>query len=160
MKLGIEYRKHLSVKIRFFVYVFVIVFSPLIYLNAASAGERLAVSVPKANIRSGPGTNHEIIWQVYKYYPIEIIKKTVSWYLFVDFEGDRGWINKSLVRKIPTVITIKGICNVRSGPGTKYNIAFEVEKGVAFKVLKRKGGWIQVRHADGDKGWIYKSLVW
>lgn len=24
------------------------------------------VSVPKANIRSGPGTNHEIIWQVYK----------------------------------------------------------------------------------------------
>jgi len=27
-------------------------------------------------------------------------------------------------------------------------------------VLTRKGNWIQVRHADGDKGWIHKSLVW
>jgi len=35
-----------------------------------------------------------------------------------------------------------------------------VDSGVPFKVLTRKGNWIQVRHADGDKGWIHKSLVW
>ena len=148
-------------KYRFIVYISVIAFFSFINcLNAAYAGERLAVAVPKANIRSGPGTNHQVIWQVYKYYPIEIIKKTASWYWFVDFEGDRGWIHRPLVQKIPTVITIKGVCNIRSGPGTKYKIVFEAEKGVAFKVLKRKGSWIQVQHADGDKGWIYKSLVW
>jgi len=65
-------------------------------LNAAYAGEGLAVAVPYANIRSGSGTNHEAIWQEYKYYPIEIIKKTASWYWFVDFEGVRGWIHVQL----------------------------------------------------------------
>ena len=126
----------------------------------ASAGERLTVAVPTANIRSGPGTNYEIIWQVYKYYPLRVIKKTKQWYRFVDFEGDKGWIYKPLVRKIASVITIREKCNIRSGPGTKYGVVFTTEKGVAFKVIKRKDKWIHVRHADGDEGWIYKSLVW
>ena len=128
--------------------------------NLACAGERLTVSVPKANIRSGPGTKYDIIWQVYEYYPLRVIKKTGSWYRFFDFEGDKGWIYRSLVRKIPSVITIKEKCNIRSGPGTKYRVLFTTEKGVAFKVINRKGSWIHVRHSDGDKGWIYKSLVW
>jgi SH3-like domain-containing protein len=154
-------KRNLLRKFHFIFYVAAtILFLFINGLNAAYAGERLAVAVPKANIRSGPGTHHEIVWQVYKYYPVKTIKKSGSWYWFVDFEGDRGWIHESLVRRIPTVITIKGICNIRSGPGTKYKIVLEAEKGVSFKVLKRKGSWIRVQHADGDKGWIHKSLVW
>ncbi|MGD2151154.1 MAG: SH3 domain-containing protein [Desulfobacterales bacterium] len=130
------------------------------FAKIAHAGERLTVAVPKANIRSGPGTHYDIIWQVYKYYPLRVIKKTGSWYRFFDFEGDKGWIYRSLVRKIPSVITIQEKCNIRSGPGTKYSVLFTTEKGVAFKVINRKGSWIHVRHSDGDKGWIYKSLVW
>lgn len=128
--------------------------------NLACAGKRLTVAVPRANIRSGPGTNYDIIWKVIKYYPIITIKKAGSWYQFVDFEGDKGWIYRSLVRRIPSVITIKEKCNIRSGPGTKYRVVFTAEKGVAFKVINRKSSWIHVLHADGDKGWIYKSLVW
>jgi SH3-like domain-containing protein len=130
------------------------------YSDFAYAGERLAVSVSIANIRSGPGTNYDTLWQVNKYYPISVIKKVGSWLKFVDFEGDKGWIKNTLVRKIPTVITIKEDCNIRSGPGTKYQIVFKAERGVAFKVIKEEGRWIHVRHADGDKGWIYKPLVW
>ena len=130
------------------------------FAKIAHAGERLTVAVPKANIRSGPGTNYDVIWQVYQYYPLSVIEKTGQWYRFVDFEGDKGWIYRSLVRKIPSVITIQEKCNIRSGPGTKYSVLFTTEKGVAFKVINRKGSWIHVRHSDGDKGWIYKSLVW
>lgn len=128
--------------------------------NVAFASERLTVAVSDANIRSGPGSNYDIIWKVNKYYPIKVIKKVGSWIRFVDFEGDEGWIYSSLVRKIPAVITIKENSNIRSGPGTNYKVAFQAEKGVAFKILNRKGSWIHVQHADGDKGWIYKTLVW
>jgi SH3-like domain-containing protein len=31
---------------------------------------------------------------------------------------------------------------------------------VPFKVLDRKGEWLHVEHADGDRGWIHSSLVW
>jgi SH3-like domain-containing protein len=132
----------------------------LILFNSTAFAERLAVSSDTANIRSGPGTNHDILWKVEKYHPLFILKKTNAWYHFRDFEEDEGWIHESLVNKTPTVITNSEKCNVRSGPGTKNKILFAVDKGIPFKILKRKGKWIRIQHADGDKGWIHKTLVW
>jgi SH3-like domain-containing protein len=122
--------------------------------------ERLSVSSRIANIRSGPGTDHEILWKVESYYPIMVLKKSGSWINFRDFEGDEGWIHTSLVRKKPTVITIKNKCNVRTGPGTNHKVIFTVEKGIPFLIIGRQKSWIQIKHADGDRGWIHKSLVW
>ncbi len=132
----------------------------LIIFSSAALAERLSVASSIANIRSGPGTKYDVLWQVAKYHPVLVLKKSGKWYHFRDFEGDKGWIHKSLVHKIPSVITNKENCNVRSGPGTKYKILFATEKGIPFKILKRKGNWIHVQHADEDKGWIHKSLIW
>ena len=141
-------------------YSFILIaFFSLVGATAAWA-ERLAVAVPIANIRSGPGAKYDLLWKVEKYHPLNIIKKNGQWYLFQDFEDDKGWIHSSLVKKIPAVISKKDNCNVRSGPGTGFDIVFTVEKGIPFKVLKRKGAWIHIQHSDGDKGWIHKQLVW
>ena len=124
------------------------------------AQERLAVISKIANVRSGPGTSYDILWQVEKYYPLIVFTKKEGWYHFKDFEGDEAWIHNSLVKKINSVISLKDNCNVRSGPGTDANIAFTVEKGVPFKVLETRSEWLNVEHADGDCGWIFKSLLW
>ena len=125
-----------------------------------AAAERLSVSAQIANIRSGPATTFDILWQVQKHYPILVIKKSGPWVNFKDFEGDKGWIHKSLLKKTPTIITIKEKCNVRSGPGTKNGVLFTVEKGIPFRRIKNEGNWIHIEHADGDRGWIYNTLVW
>jgi SH3-like domain-containing protein len=133
----------------------------LIVIMAGTAmAERLTIVAPVANIRSGPATNSDILWKVEKYYPIFVIKKSGSWYQFRDFEKDTGWVHKSLVGKLKAVITKKDLCNVRSKPSTKEKILFTVEKGIPFKVLKSKGHWLNIEHADGDRGWIHDSLVW
>ena len=132
----------------------------LIICSSIALAERLTVTSKVANIRSGPGTGYEILWKVEKYHPFFVLKKSGRWYYFRDFEGDRGWIHKSLVRKVRSVITNKAKCNIRSGPGTGFEILFTAEKGIPFKVIRRKGNWIHIQHADGDKGWIHKSLVW
>ena len=136
------------------IFLIVIVFATL--ANA----ERLAISATEANIRSGPGVDHEVLWKVEKYFPILVIEKSGQWFYFQDFEGDKGWVHQSLVGNIPAVVTDSEACNIRSGPGTNFQILFTVEKGVPFKVLERKDAWIHIEHADGDKGWIHKSLVW
>ena len=141
------------------VYSIILVFLVLICTTLAHA-ERLAISATVANVRSGPGTTYDIIWKVEKYHPLFIIKKANEWYRFEDFEGDKGWVHKSLVGKIKTIITKSDISNIRSGPGTKFKVLFKVEKGIPFKVLKRQGQWINIQHADGDQGWIHASLVW
>ena len=138
----------------------IIIFLLILLLAGTASAERLAVSAPVANIRSGPGTRHNVLWKVEKFFPVRIIEKSGEWYHFEDFEGDKGWVHQSLVRKIPTVVTKNDACNIRSGPGTNHKIIFTVEKGIPFKVLERKGSWIHIEHADGDKGWIHKSLIW
>ena len=128
--------------------------------TAAAAEQRLAVTSPTANIRSGPGTQYDVLWQVERYYPILVIDKSDVWYQFKDFENDTGWVHKSLVGDVEAVITRKDLCNIRSGPGTGEKILFTVNRGVPFKVLEHKGHWLHIEHTDGDQGWIYDSLVW
>jgi len=126
----------------------------------AVSAERLSVSAPLANIRSGPGSDYDILWKIEKFHPLQILKTSGKWYYFRDFEGDEGWIHSSLVQKIPSLITTQDECNIRSGPGTSFPVLFTVGKGIPFKILERKGNWFNIQHADGDKGWIHKSLVW
>jgi SH3-like domain-containing protein len=128
--------------------------------GVASAAERYAVSGSMANIRSGPGTNYEILYEAEKYYPVVILQRRGNWYQIEDYEGDMGWIYKTLVTKMYTVITTKSKCNIRSGPTIKDQILFISEKGVPFKVIKREGRWIHIQHSEGHKGWIHISLVW
>ena len=132
----------------------------LAFFGGTALAERLSVAAGIANIRSGPGGKYEILWKVEKYYPLLVIKKEKNWFQFRDFEGDEGWIHASLLAKIPSVITKSDKCNIRSGPGTKHKIVLTVESGIPFKVLKRERKWIQIQHADGDRGWIHQSLVW
>ena len=105
----------------------------------AAAAERLAIKAGIANIRSGPGTQHDKVWQAEKYYPIAVQKRKGDWILFKDFEGDLGWVHKSLVGKIDTVITVKDNCNIRSGPGTTEDKLGTLDKGIPLKVVERKG---------------------
>lgn len=143
------------------VFVF---FCVLCVFGDAAAARRMAVDVEVANVRSGPGPEYEILWQVEKYTPLAVLDtdKTGTWYYIKDYEGSIGWISKGLLAEIDTVITKprEERVNIRSGPGTDHDVIFKAIKGVPFKVLERKGNWIHLKHADGDEGWIHKILVW
>ncbi|HKJ98275.1 MAG TPA: SH3 domain-containing protein [Desulfotignum sp.] len=142
--------------------IITIVFLAVCYMVAGGAGaaERVVVKSSIANMRSGPGTNYEVLWQVEKYHPFLVKEKKGKWVKIQDFEDDMAWIHSSLLTGMEAVITIKSKCNVRSRPTTDSKVLFTVERGVPFKVIKREGNWIRIAHADGEKGWIYKTLVW
>ncbi len=140
--------------------ILVLTIMALVLLVGTAIAKRLAVSVDKANVRSGPGTKHEVLWSVGKYYPVDTLKKSGNWYKIRDFENDEGWIFHSLIGKIPSVIVKAPLVNVRQGPGTGARVIFQAEKGVSFKRIGKKGSWFKVQHSDGEVGWIHKSLVW
>lgn len=151
--------KHLNIEIAI---KFIIVSITVLFILPCLvfAGERLSITSGIANLRSGPGTNYEVLWQVEQYHPFIIVEKKGNWYKIKDFENDVAWLHNSLLGNIKSVITIKDKCNVRAKPVTGSSILFTVEKGVPFKILEQKGNWIKIEHADGDIGWIYKTLVW
>jgi SH3-like domain-containing protein len=124
------------------------------------AGERYSVESETLNVRSGPGTDYEILWKAEKYYPVEVIEEKSKWAHFKDFEGYEGWVYKPLLSKKKTAVVKVYKSNVRKGPGTDYPVIFTAEKGTPFLVTGNKNGWYELKHSDGDKGWIKQTLLW
>jgi len=141
-------------------YIVQIILFTIFFTTIALGADRRSISVPIANVRSGPGDDYKVLWKLEKYHPIQVTESSGQWRKFTDFEGDKGWINESVISNVPSVIVKKDSCNVRSGPGESHKIIFKVGKGVPFKVLERKEKWIHVQHSDGEKGWISDSMVW
>jgi len=126
----------------------------------ALGAERLAVNVATATVRSGPGPQFDVLWQISKYHPVLALKKEADWYQIQDYEGDKGWMHQSLLAKTATVITAKPRCQVRAGPEPNAKMLTTLGPGIAFRVVEKKNGWFYVEHADGDRGWLHSSVVW
>ncbi len=125
----------------------------------------VSVSGEKVNLRKGPSTSDPIIWELGKGFPLKVVGSKGSWYKVSDFENDVGWIYKNLVSKKPHLIVkvnknSKDQINIRSGPGTAYQVVGKAQYGVVFETLQRKSGWVKVRHETGFTGWIKRSLLW
>ena len=127
---------------------------------AAKAGQFVSVKKDGVNVRSGPNTTAEILWEVFKGFPLEVLDKRGDWSHTVDFEGDKGWIYSPLLSSADTVIVKVNTANMRIGPGSNYEIVATVKYGVVFKPIGKDGDWIKVKHADGTTGWIHKDLLW
>ncbi len=123
----------------------------------------LCVTADTANLRSGPGTNHEKSWQVFKYMPLKKVSKEGNWYKVQDVDGDTHWIYYKLItEKFKCAVIKADQANVRSGPGTQYKktILSPLYQYESLKVLKTKDSWVNVMYEGGDKGWIFNNLVW
>ena len=49
--------------------------------------------------------------------------------------------------------------NIRSGPDTSSKVIWQVFESFPLEVLKREKGWAYVVDFEGDKGWIYETLI-
>ena len=143
--------------------VFTIVLAFLLVIGYATFSEALCVISEEANLRSGPGTNYDKNWQVFKYMPLKRLKKKGKWYKVKDVDGDVHWIFGRLVTdKIKCAVVKVDKANVRKGPGTNYpKTDFSPAiKYDSFKVLKKKGQWYKLIDEFGQVGWIHKKLLW
>jgi SH3-like domain-containing protein len=142
-----------------------VAFGIILSIFIASYVDALCVSTNKANLRDGPGTNYEVVWEVYKYMPFLKVGVSFSgnWYAVRDVDGDVNWIHKGLMtnRYHCAVVKTEEV-NVRTGPGTKYSKSYSspAKKYYSFKVLKRKGMWVRVKDEWGDIGWIHRNYLW
>ncbi len=123
------------------------------------AAEFVSVVKDGVNLRSGPTTSHEILFQLPAGYPLKVLEREKKWIKVSDYENDKGWIYASLVSKTPYVIVKADEGNVRSGPGTNHDKIGKVVRDVILKKVGTEGNWFQVRHPELT-GWIYRNLVW
>lgn len=139
--------------------VIAMIFLLLTIVNA-EAITLVSVDGENVNMRSGPGSNYSVLWELGRGFPLKVLGRKGGWVKVEDFEGDTGWIYGKLVDNKPHLIVKKRRVNVRSGPGRHYRVVGKANYGVVFKTLKASKGWVRVKHENGLTGWVKRDLLW
>lgn len=131
-----------------------------LFSTAALAQNMVSVKGSMLNMREGPGTHTAVLWELKRGYPLQITGRKGSWVRVRDFEGDTGWVARSLTGNTPHHIVKSKVANLRSGPGTQHRILGKVEYGELLRTREKRADWVRVERSEGMSGWIAKRLLW
>ena len=116
------------------------------------------VEVSSVNVRSGPGTDNSIIEGLSSGTRVEIIEERGDWWK-VRFNGQQGWVKSEYLKKEITLTVSGSIVNLRSGPGTNYDIVRELRQGEKLIRLDTSGEWYKVLDSKNNEGYVANTLV-
>ena len=143
---------------------------------SVSVNKKGIVKVNSAlNMRSGPGSNYGVIGTLRNNDKVEIIKEVDGWYE-IRFNGKVGYASKSYITivnegsnngtdsviKEGTVYGVSTNLNVRTGPGTSYQVIGYLLSGDKVKILGEENGWykVQFNASTGTKnGYVSKDYI-
>ena len=128
--------------------------------TSAHAQSMVSVKGSMLNMREGPGTHTAVLWELKRGYPLQITERKGSWVRVRDFEGDTGWVARSLTGNTPHHVVKSQVANLRSGPGTQHRIVGRLEYGELLRTREKRADWVRVERSEGVSGWIAKRLLW
>ena len=136
-------------------------FAAILLLLVAQAAPARSIAKDETNIRSGPNLQSEILFTVPRGYPIEVQERSGEWTRFQDWQGNSAWVYSSLVSDVNTAVILVDKANIRSTGATSAAVAAVAEIGEIYKVLGKKGDWVQLGYYDNSSpvGWIRHDLV-
>lgn len=93
--------------------------------------------------------------------PVELVVSLEGWSKVRDSRGDLTWIEKKHLTEKRNVIVRLDRAQVRAAAEDKAALVFEAERDVVLELLEAApGGWIKVKHRDGQSGFLKASQVW
>ena len=129
-------------------------------LAPALAREMVSIKGGVVNWRASPNTRSDVLWELERGYPLQVLKRQGRWLLVRDFENDRGWVYRSMTSTTPHhVVTAKSV-NVRQGPGKEYRVVGQAHRYEVLRTREKKAGWVRVEGAGGLRGWIARHFLW
>ena len=93
--------------------------------------------------------------------PVEVILTLGDMAKVRDSEGGITWIEKKLLSNRRTVIVKAERAVVLKKPEDGAPLSFEAERNVSLDFIEAvPGGWIKVRHRDGQEGFVRAGQIW
>ena len=78
-----------------------------------------------------------------------------------DSEGSITWIEKGVLSNRRTVIVKGERASILKKPEEGAPLSFEADHNVSLAYIETvPGGWIKVRHSDGQEGFVRDGQVW
>mgnify|MGYP001343480107 CR=1 FL=1 len=93
--------------------------------------------------------------------PVEVVVSLEGWSKVRDAAGGLAWIEKKYLSEKRSVIVTVDRAEVRQKADEGSPLVFEAERNVALEYLEMvPGGWIRVRHRDGQSGFVRANQIW
>jgi SH3-like domain-containing protein len=127
----------------------------------AMAGEFRSIAEDGTVMYDAPSVRARKLFVTSRYYPVEIVVNIDNWVKVRDLAGDLAWVEKKALSDRRTVTVVATVADIRQGADDKTPLVFQAQQGVALELAELSAsGWVKVRHADGQTGYIKISQVW
>ena len=129
--------------------------------SPAAAGEFRSIAENGTLMYDAPSVRAKKLFVASRYYPVEIVINIDAWVKVRDQAGDLSWIEKKALSDKRTVVVTAPFADIRQSPSEQAALVLQAQQGVALDVAEaQSGGWLKVRHADGQIGYLKISQVW
>jgi len=127
----------------------------------ATAGEFRSIAENGTPMYDAPSVRAKKLFVASRLYPVEVVINIDSWVKVRDHAGDLAWVEKKTLSDKRTVIVTAAVADVRQAANDQAVLVFQAQQGVALDVAESPaGGWVRVRHADGQSGYVKINQLW
>ncbi len=140
--------------------------------NVAALNDTVYISGNGVNIRSGPGTDFEILGSESSGYELQRTGKTDNGWSRVYYKGAEAYVIDSLITSTKPAapsssfnvtaasgtVTVSSAANLRTGPGMDYQVSSVADAGTKLTRTGISGSWTRVQY-DGKELFVATSLV-
>lgn len=128
---------------------------------SVAAGEFRSIAENGTPMYDAPSVRAKKLFVATRYYPVEVVINIDAWVKVRDQAGDLTWVEKRALSDKRTVVVTAAFADVRQSPSEQAALVFQAQQGVALDVTEvQAGGWLKVRHADGQIGYLKIGQVW
>ena len=93
--------------------------------------------------------------------PVELVVTLEGWAKVRDAKGELTWIERKYLGDKRHVIVRADRAQVRAAAEDRAALMFEAERDVVLELIEAApGGWVKVRHRDGQTGFVKAPQVW
>jgi SH3-like domain-containing protein len=149
----------LSVGVR--VAAVVVAAAALGWAGAGAAADFRSVAENAAVLFDAPSIKAKKLYVVSQGYPVEVVVVVEGWSKVRDASGELTWIESRHLTEKRTVLVKTALAQVREAADETAPVVFEVQQDVLLELLEvTRGGWLRVRHRDGQVGYVRVAQVW
>ncbi len=128
---------------------------------AAPASLFGAVGDKPVIVYDAPSLKASKIFILARFQPVEILVKLDKWIKIRDADNTLGWVENGTLGDKRFVQVSAALADIRTARDPAAALAFEAQRAVILELTgPAVDGWLPVRHADGQSGFVRKSQVW
>ena len=130
------------------------------WAGAGLAADFRSVADAATVLYDAPSAKSKKLYVVGQGYPFEIVVVVEGWSKVRDASGDLTWIESKHLADKRTVLVKTPLAQVRAAADDNASVVFQAQQDVLLDLLEVAGGWLRVRHRDGQAGFIRITQVW